>query len=117
MEHQKDYVSTNFILNKTKTLTKRQLDYWAVAGWVVCFNPNPGSGRVRYFHIDEVPIAMHMDILVNQLHIAPEKAAPIAVEAAKNMNVTHHNGKGKITWVEHPETQVIVGLPVVESLR
>lgn len=111
-----EYVSTNFILQKTKRLSKRQLDYWATAGYVACFNPSPGPGRIRWYHRDEYPVIVHMDILVNQLGFAPDKAVEVALAAKENMTVTNHNGKGKYTWVENPETGVIVGLPMIEPI-
>lgn len=104
-----DYVTTNFILNKIPRLSKRQLDYWASAGYVASWNPSPGPGRVRWFHREEFGTIFHMEILVNQLGFAPDKAAEIALVAKDNLDVKDHKGR-LYTWVTN--AHVIIELPI-----
>ena len=113
MEPGTDYISSTYVLNKIPRLTKRQLDYWATAGYVASYKPKPGSGRTRWFSKREFPVIVHMDVLVNQLHIAPDLAMVIACTAKDNLNVSEKNGR-KYTWVTN-DHGVIIGLPVVEE--
>jgi hypothetical protein len=104
-----EYVTTPVVLEKVPRITKRQLDHWASSGWVAAFTQNPGSGRTRMYHRDELKIIVYMDLLVNQLSIDPNQASRIAQVARENLNIS----KG-YTWVE--KGGVIVGLPVLEDI-
>lgn len=102
-----DYRSSTYVLNKCKTLSKRQLDYWVRKGWVASWAPAPGSGNIRYFHLDEIPVIQYMDILVNQMQFVPDKAAKIAVDASKQEPVILRN-QPRI-WLDYDG--VVIGLP------
>lgn len=46
------------------TLTYRQLDYWTREGYLKVVDPDPGSGRRRYWSAEEARVAVMMGRLV-----------------------------------------------------
>lgn len=107
-----DYRSFSFVINKTPELTKRQLDYWVRRGWIAAWDQAPGSGNMRWFHREEVPVIQYMNVLVNRMGLDPEKASQFAVKAAEGTVVSNKRGE-KVVWLE--DNGIVIGLPYMEE--
>lgn len=59
------------------TLTYRQLDHWVREGYVAAVNPEPGTGRRRYWTAEEAQVVTTMAALV-AAGVSPEAATRAA---------------------------------------